>query len=50
VTHGEEDALVHWATSQGFAARPLRLIGYGEEEVEPSEPANPSDQADAAFI
>src|SRR3954452_4389894 len=50
VTHGEEDALVHWATSQGFAARPLRLIGYGEEEVEPSEPAHPSDQADAAFI
>lgn len=33
VTHGEEDALVHWALSQGLAARPLRLVGYGEEEA-----------------
>ncbi len=31
VTHGEADALVHWATTQGIAARPLHLIGYGEE-------------------
>ncbi|MBV9064219.1 MAG: ligase-associated DNA damage response exonuclease [Methylobacteriaceae bacterium] len=41
VTHGEEDALVHWATAQGLAARPLRLIGYGEEDVEACEPDNP---------
>lgn len=32
VTHGEEEALVHWATTQGIAARPLNLIGYGEGE------------------
>ena len=31
VTHGEADALVHWAGQQGIAARPLHLIGYGEE-------------------
>ena len=32
VTHGQEDALVHWAKGQGLEARPLRLVGYGEEE------------------
>lgn len=31
VTHGEAEALVHWATGRGLAARPLHLIGYGEE-------------------
>ncbi len=31
VTHGEADALVHWAGQQGIAAQPLHLIGYGEE-------------------
>lgn len=31
VTHGQEDALVHWAGLNGIAARPLRLIGYGDE-------------------
>ena len=31
VTHGEAEALVHWAGQQGIAARPLHLIGYGEE-------------------
>ena len=34
VTHGEEDALVHWCGAQGLKARPLRLVGYGEEEGE----------------
>jgi putative mRNA 3-end processing factor len=34
VTHGEEDALVHWCGTRGIAARPLRLVGYGEEEDE----------------
>jgi putative mRNA 3-end processing factor len=34
VTHGEEDALVHWCETKGLRARPLRLVGYGEEEVE----------------
>ena len=30
VTHGEEAALVHWATGIGLDARPLHMIGYGE--------------------
>jgi putative mRNA 3-end processing factor len=34
VTHGEEDALVHWCKTRGLAARPLALVGYGEEEDE----------------
>ena len=32
VTHGQEDALVHWCKTKGLAARPLDLVGYGEEE------------------
>jgi putative mRNA 3-end processing factor len=32
VTHGQEDALVHWCTARGLAARPLDLVGYGEED------------------
>src|SRR6476661_6552678 len=32
VTHGQEDALVHWSLIQGLQARPLDLVGYGEEE------------------
>ncbi len=31
VTHGQEDALVHWAGTKGIKARPLRLVGYGDE-------------------
>ncbi|MCT8970770.1 ligase-associated DNA damage response exonuclease [Microbaculum marinisediminis] len=34
VTHGQEDALVHWAGTRGIRARPLRLVGY-EEDGEP---------------
>ncbi len=34
VTHGQEDALVHWCTTQGLAARPLALVGYGDEDEE----------------
>jgi putative mRNA 3-end processing factor len=34
VTHGEEDALVHWCTLNGIAARPLHLLGYGDEEAD----------------
>ncbi|MCK0196050.1 ligase-associated DNA damage response exonuclease [Ancylobacter sp. 6x-1] len=34
VTHGQEDALVHWALLAGMRARPLHLVGYGEEEAE----------------
>jgi putative mRNA 3-end processing factor len=34
VTHGQEDALVHWSTQRGLAARALRIEGYGEEDDE----------------
>ncbi|MBS9476700.1 ligase-associated DNA damage response exonuclease [Ancylobacter radicis] len=34
VTHGQEDALVHWAGLAGLRARPLHMVGYGEEEAE----------------
>ncbi|WP_150288359.1 ligase-associated DNA damage response exonuclease [Rhabdaerophilum calidifontis] len=33
VTHGQEDALVHWCQAGGWAARPLRLVGYGDEDA-----------------
>jgi putative mRNA 3-end processing factor len=32
VTHGQEDALVHWSKMQGLRARPLDIVGYGEED------------------
>jgi putative mRNA 3-end processing factor len=32
VTHGQEDALVHWGKTKGLAARPLDLVGYGDED------------------
>ncbi|WP_018700751.1 ligase-associated DNA damage response exonuclease [Amorphus coralli] len=32
VTHGQEDALVHWCETHGIRAKPLRLVGYGEED------------------
>ena len=32
VTHGQEDALVHWCRSKGLKARPLDIVGYGDEE------------------
>jgi putative mRNA 3-end processing factor len=38
VTHGQEDALVHWCTTKGLTARPLALVGYGEEDVENALP------------
>ncbi|WP_417773551.1 ligase-associated DNA damage response exonuclease [Stappia sp.] len=34
VTHGAEEALVHWCRTEGLAARPLNLIGYGDGEAE----------------
>jgi putative mRNA 3-end processing factor len=42
VTHGEEDALVHWCLLQGLEARPLRLVGYGEDEAEEGTAAEPA--------
>jgi putative mRNA 3-end processing factor len=32
VTHGREEALVHYAASRGLQARALALTGFGEEE------------------
>jgi putative mRNA 3-end processing factor len=32
VTHGQEDALVHWSRSRGLKARPLAIVGYGDED------------------
>ena len=32
VTHGQEDALVHWCRAKGLIARPLALVGYGDED------------------
>jgi len=32
VTHGREEALVHYATQRGRAARALQLTGFDEEE------------------
>ncbi len=36
VTHGEAEALVHWCGTIGLKAKPLHLVGYGDEsEAEP---------------
>jgi putative mRNA 3-end processing factor len=32
VTHGQEDALVHWCGLQGLKGRPLDIVGYGDED------------------
>jgi putative mRNA 3-end processing factor len=32
VTHGQEDALVHWCRTKGLKAQPLDIVGYGDEE------------------
>jgi putative mRNA 3-end processing factor len=32
VTHGQEDALVHWSLTHGLQARPLAIVGYGDED------------------
>jgi putative mRNA 3-end processing factor len=32
VTHGQEDALVHFSVTHGLEARPLAIVGYGEED------------------
>ena len=34
VTHGAEEALVYWCRTRGLAARPLHMIGYGDEDPE----------------
>jgi putative mRNA 3-end processing factor len=32
VTHGQDDALVHWCGTRGLKARPLDIVGYGDED------------------
>ena len=32
ITHGREDALVHWCASRQMKARPLDLAGYDDED------------------
>ncbi len=44
VTHGQEDALVHWCGTQGLKARPLDIVGYGDED----ETDGTSGEAEAA--
>jgi putative mRNA 3-end processing factor len=31
ITHGREDALARWAELNGYAAKPLALVGYEDE-------------------
>jgi putative mRNA 3-end processing factor len=54
ITHGEEDALVHWCATRGIPARPLRLVGYGEEEdaenVIPSAEQPTSDTGESEVV
>jgi putative mRNA 3-end processing factor len=45
VTHGQEDALVHWCTTKGLTARPLDLVGYGEEDE--GEAISPGEDTEA---
>ena len=51
VTHGQEDALVHWCQSQGLRAKPLHMIGYGDEgEVVEGEGAGRLEGQDAVKL
>jgi putative mRNA 3-end processing factor len=43
VTHGREEALVHWSTSQGLQARPLDIVGYGDEDETAGAIENPGE-------
>ncbi|MHC2017847.1 ligase-associated DNA damage response exonuclease [Methylobacterium sp. CM6247] len=45
VTHGQEDALVHWCGTQGIKAKPLHMLGYGDDGE--GETAAPAEEAAA---
>jgi putative mRNA 3-end processing factor len=47
VTHGQEDALVHWCMTKGINARPLHMLGYGDEGEADDAPAEPGAGDDA---
>jgi putative mRNA 3-end processing factor len=40
VTHGQEEALVHWCVTRGLKARPLDIVGYGDESDEEGDEAS----------
>jgi putative mRNA 3-end processing factor len=40
VTHGQEEALVHWSVARGLQARPLDIVGYGDEDEADDETEN----------
>jgi putative mRNA 3-end processing factor len=46
VTHGQEDALVHWSLMRGLKARPLAIVGYGDED-ETDTASGPGEARDA---
>ncbi|TXM91061.1 ligase-associated DNA damage response exonuclease, partial [Methylobacterium sp. WL122] len=47
VTHGQEDALVHWCGTQGIKAKPLHMLGYGDDgDAEPAPVEAAQDAAD----
>ena len=49
VTHGQEDALVHWCLSNGIRAKPLHIVGYGDEgEGDAQDDAAPTPGSDEA--
>jgi putative mRNA 3-end processing factor len=51
VTHGQEDALVHWCVSHGIRAKPLHLLGYGDEDGDQPPEAEPlPDETEAAAL
>ena len=47
VTHGQEDALVHWSVTRGLKARPLDIVGYGDED-ETDAAAEPTDSGESS--
>jgi putative mRNA 3-end processing factor len=42
VTHGQEDALVHWCQTKGLKACSLDILGYGDEEEVEAPPTEAS--------
>jgi putative mRNA 3-end processing factor len=47
VTHGAEEALVHWCSMRQLHARPLHMVGYGDEEEGGHAPDEASGAASA---
>jgi putative mRNA 3-end processing factor len=45
VTHGQEDALIHWCATRGLQARPLDIVGYGDEEGEDGADSSVDEEA-----